>query len=213
MATWRGTGIDWKSRRTLWGYPLVHVAFGVARSFEDVPPSVGGVNIPLDTPLTIAGTTHTRLNAIIYNHDPSLAPAGKTVVKFMPMSEYDYWEKLYQDRAKYEAEKERIADAMLAALEKRFPGISAQVEMRDVATAMTWLRFTGNWRGSFEGWMMTADSWNLRMSKTLPGLSDFYMAGQWVEPGGGLPPAATSGRNVAQLLCKRDGKRFKTRVP
>jgi phytoene dehydrogenase-like protein len=52
-----------------------------------------------------------------------------------------------------------------------------------------------------------------RMSKTLPGLANFYMVGQWVEPGGGLPPAALSGRNVTQLLCKRDGKKFVTQVP
>ena len=25
---WQGTGYDWKSRRTIWGYPLVHIAFG-----------------------------------------------------------------------------------------------------------------------------------------------------------------------------------------
>ena len=51
-------------------------------------------------------------------------------------------------------------------------------------------RYTGNWRGSFEGWMISMDAWDLRMKKTLFGLSDFYMVGQWVEPGCGLPPAA-----------------------
>ncbi|AEB08412.1 zinc ribbon domain-containing protein [Desulfobacca acetoxidans] len=25
---WRGTGYEWRSERTVWGYPLVHVAFG-----------------------------------------------------------------------------------------------------------------------------------------------------------------------------------------
>ena len=25
---WRGWGFEWKSQQTLWGYPLVHVAFG-----------------------------------------------------------------------------------------------------------------------------------------------------------------------------------------
>ena len=25
---WQGTGYEWKSRTTVWGYPLVHVAFG-----------------------------------------------------------------------------------------------------------------------------------------------------------------------------------------
>ena len=25
---WKGTGIDWRSKKTLFGYPLIHVAFG-----------------------------------------------------------------------------------------------------------------------------------------------------------------------------------------
>jgi len=58
--------------------------------------------------------------------------------------------------------------------------------------------------------MVTPETWNLRMSKTLPGLDNFYMVGQWVEPGGGLPPAAFSGRNLTQILCKRDKRPFVT---
>jgi phytoene dehydrogenase-like protein len=46
------------------------------------------------------------------------------------------------------------------------------------------------------------------VEKTLPGLENFYMAGQWVEPGGGTLPALYSGGNVVQLLCHRDGKPF-----
>jgi hypothetical protein len=38
------------------------------------------------------------------------------------------------------------------------------------------------------------------------------IAGEWVEPGGGLPPAAMSGRNVIQIICKRDKKTFVTTV-
>jgi phytoene dehydrogenase-like protein len=48
------------------------------------------------------------------------------------------------------------------------------------------------------------------MSKTLPGLDNFYQIGQWVEPGGGLPPAVTSARGVIQTICKKDGRSFKT---
>jgi phytoene dehydrogenase-like protein len=51
------------------------------------------------------------------------------------------------------------------------------------------------------------------MSKTLPGLNNFYMVGQWVQPGGGLPPAAYSGRNLIQILCKQDRRKFITNVP
>ena len=51
------------------------------------------------------------------------------------------------------------------------------------------------------------------MSKTLPGLENFYMIGQWVEPGGGVPTAAMSGRNVMQIICKRDKRPFVAQVP
>ena len=34
------------------------------------------------------------------------------------------------------------------------------------------------------------------------------MVGQWVEPGGGLPAVALSGRNLAQIICKKDKKKF-----
>jgi phytoene dehydrogenase-like protein len=51
------------------------------------------------------------------------------------------------------------------------------------------------------------------MDKTLPGLDNFYMIGQWVEPGGGLPPAATSARGVIERICKQDDKSFVTSTP
>jgi len=44
--------------------------------------------------------------------------------------------------------------------------------------------------------------------KTLTSLEGFHMVGQWVAPGGGLPPAVSTGRHVIQMLCKVDGKRF-----
>ena len=48
----------------------------------------------------------------------------------------------------------------------------------------------------------------LRMDRTLPGLADFWMAGQWVQPGGGVPTAVISGRQVIQLICHGEGRAF-----
>ena len=47
----------------------------------------------------------------------------------------------------------------------------------------------------------------------LPGLKNFYMAGMWVEPGGGVPTAAMSGCNVTQIICKQDKRPFITTLP
>ena len=51
------------------------------------------------------------------------------------------------------------------------------------------------------------------MKKTLPGLDRFYMAGQWVNPGGGIPTAVVSGNHTVQLICKKDRKKFVTSMP
>lgn len=190
--------------------PLVHVALGVNRRFDEVHPSVSGTSIPLDSPIVISGAPHDRMTVEIHNFDASMAPAGKTVVRVMFDSAFDFWRKLREDEAAYTAEKDRIADALVSALDRKFPGLSALVEMRDVATPLTFHRYTGNWQGSFEGWQITPGNWKKFMKKTLPGLRDFYMCGQWVEPGGGIPAVAMSGRNVVQIICKKDRRKFST---
>ena len=190
--------------------PLVYVGLGVNRSFDQIPTSISGLNFPLNKPVNIAGKEEKNMNVFIYNFDPTLAPAGKTVVVVSYPSSYDYWHNLRQDLTRYKAEKERIAGEVIAGLEQRFPGISGQVEMHDVATPVTWERYTGNWRGAYEGWMFGAFD---NVSKTLPGLDNFYMAGQWVNPGGGMPPAVMSGNHTVQLICRRDQKEFTTAKP
>jgi phytoene dehydrogenase-like protein len=193
--------------------PLVYVGLGINRSFEDVPASIGGLSFPLEKPVIIAGEEKRGMNLLVYKFDPTLSPEGKNVAHVAYATDFDYWKKLRQEPERYKAEKDRIADDVVAGLEQRFPGITAQVEMRDVATPVTWERLTGNWRGSYEGWMFNSESFTSSMNKTLPGLENFYMAGQWVNPGGGMPTAAMSGNHTIQLICNRDKKKFITTKP
>jgi phytoene dehydrogenase-like protein len=191
--------------------PLMYIALGVNRTFPEIPPSTGLV-LELKEPLSVGGKEHSFLGVHIYNFDPTLAPEGKTVLIVMLPTEYEYWRKLRENEERYKAEKETLADKVVSILDKRFPGLTNQVEMRDVASPTTFVRYTGNWKGSFEGWQVTPQTWRFGqvMKKTLPGLSNFHMAGQWVEPGGGLPAVAMSGRNVIQIICKQEKKTFVT---
>ena len=61
------------------------------------------------------------------------------------------------------------------------------------------------------GWLMTKSTIMEQIPRTLPGLENFFMAGHWVLPGGGVPSSIYTGRNVIQILCKRDGKEFSTK--
>jgi phytoene dehydrogenase-like protein len=190
--------------------PLLYVGLGIADPLKEMPQVGSGISFPLDPKVEIDGKACDRLSVTVYNFDRSLAPAGKTLAIVSISADYDRWKALREDPARYRAEKDLVVERVIDALEQRIPGIRAKVEMRDVATPVTWERYTGNWRGSYEGWLPTGQSLGKQMAKTLPGLSGFYMVGQWVAPGGGLPPAVSTGRHVIQMLCRADKKPFVT---
>jgi phytoene desaturase len=191
--------------------PMVMVNYGVAREFPDEPPFT---TIMLERPLVVNKRPVNGIFVRIFNYSPKFAPPGKTVLQVEFETGWDYWNDLQrEDRASYDAEKERIAGEVLARLEAHYPGISLQVEMTDVATPYTSWRYTRNHKAAWMGWLPTPEVVMTRIERTLPGLKNFYMAGQWVTPGGGVPPCLYSGRHVAQILCHRDGKPFLTTVP
>jgi len=196
---------DWKLFR-----PVVMVSFGVKREFKDEPSmSV----ILLRQPLKVGHQDIEGISLRIFNYSSGFSPPGKTVVQAMFETEWDFWNELRKDRPRYEAEKERVAREVLERLETHYPGLSSLVEVTDVATPHTTWRYTRNYRGAFEGWLPSAEVIATSVERTLPGLSSFYMAGQWVMPGGGVPACLYSGRHVVQILCQRDRKSFLTTIP
>lgn len=192
--------------------PLIFAGIGVSRTFPDEAMDVSGFTFELKTPMMIGESLRKRVSVHLYNHDRSMAPEGKTTIVMMLPTNYEYWKELQNDREAYDTKKEEIGKLLVEALEQRFPGITKQVEMTDVATPMTFQRYTGNWRGSFEGWIITPGNSNTLMkplSQKLPGLDNMFLCGQWVEPGGGLPPAIMSGKRFVKTICKEDRKKFR----
>jgi phytoene dehydrogenase-like protein len=195
--------------------PLIFIGVGVKRKFDEIPFSVSGFSYPLKEPVQIADKIRERMSVHLYHHDKSFSPENSTALTIMLETDYNYWKDLYSDKKIYTQKKEEIAGIVIELLEQRFPGISSQVEMINVATPMTFERYTGNWKGSFEGWLITPENSNTimkPMSQTLPGLRNFYMCGQWVEPGGGLPTGIMSGRRLIKTICKKDKLKFRTSV-
>lgn len=192
---------------------LIFVSLGVKRTFSELPLLISGLTFPLDEPVMIGDQTRDTITAHIYNHDPSMSPEGCTTITVMLGSDHEYWKELQKDRALYLEKKDEVAEKIISVLDRRFPGLAGQVEVVDVATPATFIRYTGNWKGSFEGWLITPDNAGVLMkpmAQTLPGLKDFYLCGQWVEPGGGLPSAIMSARRLIKSICKEDGRKFRT---
>jgi len=192
------------------GWPLspriAIVSFGVAQVFPDEPSALA---VRLQQPVSVSGRRLEGFRMRIFNFDSTFSPSGKTVVQVTLGTDFDWWYGLHDsDSSLYNETKERVASEVLSRLDTLYPGISTKIEMTDVATPYTWLRYARTYKGSSMAWLMTPET---PMEKTLPGLGGFYMAGQWVGEGG-IKGALYSGRNLMKTLCAMDGKEFSTIV-
>ncbi len=189
--------------------PLMQVSFGVKRDLSSEP-RLTTYGFP--APIRFGETEAPFVFLNNYGFDPTMAPAGCSAVTLLFWSPFDTWEKLHHDRARYCAEKKRVEQDATRWLETIYPGISVDIEVVDVSTPMTTVRYTGNYRASYEGWRPTAATMGTKIPNTLPGLRSFLMIGQWTRSFAGLPTVALDGRQAVELLCREDGKEFLTSV-
>ena len=189
---------------------LIYLGLGLKGDWRSVPHMQTFV-LPEPLILEDGALTVRRISVRLFSFDPGTAPAGKTAATVMIETYNDgYWMELHEkDSAAYEAKKAETARAVIAALDAFLPGLAASVEVVDVATPRSFIRYTNNRHGSFEGWLPTGSSFGKKIAATLPGLDHFYMIGQWLNPGGGLPPCGIEGRKLAKRLCSMEGIRFR----
>lgn len=136
------------------------------------------------------------------------SPSGKNTVTITVGQSYDYWAKYEADylkgsKAAYRADKERQADILVERVEKKLlPGLKQAIEVREVGTPLTNLRYTGNYRGAVYGWDQTLDnSGQNRMPHKTP-VKNLYLAGAWTSPGGGYGAVIPSGLECFAEIIK-----------
>ncbi|MHC4606595.1 MAG: phytoene desaturase family protein [Planctomycetota bacterium] len=125
--------------------------------------------------------------------DDSLAPPGRHIMSVhypVPPHRFDDWSR----------RREEIADAILAKLERVFPGLSASVERRWISTPDTFERYTWNIGGVAYGWEAVPGRWPAvsRLHESLP--RRLFQVGHWSYYGGGAAGAMVSGHEVAQRI-------------
>lgn len=193
-------------------YSVVHLGFGINADLSEHPHFS---RFPLNEILTLpCGTVYDRLEVHVYNYDRTMAPEGKTsVVVSFYTKKGDWWIDLRKNnRPEYRRVKKEFIEKISSLLQQRLNIPADKIEMSDMATPATVYRYTGNWNGSTQGWLpgknLLAPS---PVGFTLPGLRNFYNSSHWNQPGGGLPIAIKTGRDIAKLICKQQKKRFVTK--
>lgn len=193
-------------------YPLasnIYLGIGYEGVVTDIPRTlrfqVANTGITQDNkPLSHLQLTH-------YSYEPDFAPSGCSVFtvainQFKP--EIDKWFELSKSREEYNFEKNKTGEAVIKALEMRFPNMKGKLKLLDVATPCTYERYCNAYRGAFMGFLPTTGARMLNHKGHIKGLSNMYLSGQWLSPPGGLPAAVISGRDTVMRICKKDKKTF-----
>jgi len=183
--------------------PIVQVSFGIKKAISSDSPIIINISKGKKIGKTKLENGYSVMN---YSFDSTMAPKGKTTIVLRYDSPWKLWEDINEN--KYRDEKLQIQKDATTFLEKEYPGISAFIEVIDVATPKTDVRYTGVKDGAYEGFMPSKENMMKSLKMQLPGLRNFYMAGQWLFPGGGLPPSAQTGKWAVQLICKKEKLQF-----
>lgn len=190
---------------------LLYFSAGVSYDFHEIGSSISGLNIALKQPVDLGNSVLERNTFQIYNFDPTLAGPGKTLITSLIATDYSYWKALLEKGIDhYRAERKRISEALVSNLEIRFPGMRNHLDFCDVATPVTYENETGNYRGSYEGWLPTPASLLTQIPQTFSKIPNVFLSGHWVSAGGGMPPAAFTGRNAVGLICEAEGIDFES---
>ncbi len=197
-------GMD-RNFRHLDTFTSCQVSFGVNADLRSEPHTL---YLRLPQPVNLAGLENKNMNFRHYCYDSDLQPPGKSLVISTIFADYVHWEALAQDSAAYQAAKEQLATITQEQLEKRFPQVSGRVEMVDVATPLTYQRYTNVWHGSYMGWTIGPKEEPVQLPWQHPDLSGLYMVGQWFDSMSGLPGSMLTGRYLIQRLCRREDRPF-----
>lgn len=154
-----------------------------------------GYKTALDADIENAGYGITLYDNIYRGYSPE----GKNTINIISLQGFDHWKKYEADywkgnKTAYLAEKERMADILINMAEKTLlPGLSKAIEVKEIGTPLTNVRYTGNYRGAIYGWDQTLDnSGPRRLPHTTP-IKNLYLSGAWTSPGHGYGGVLWSG--------------------
>jgi prolycopene isomerase len=127
------------------------------------------------------------------------SPKGKNTLVILVLQGYDHWQPyevgyFNSHKTPYHAEKRRIADILIDKVEKTLlPGLRKVIEVEEIGTPLTNVRYTGNYRGAIYGWDQTLDNSGPQRLPHVTPIKNFYLAGAWTQPGHGYGGVIGSG--------------------
>lgn len=178
------------------------VSIGVHAEIPETP------TFDLPEPIVCGGISYSELSFNNYSDFKGYAPAGGTTLTTPFLDDtYDFWKKA-RNEGRYQAEKQALAEQISRAVCTKYPQAEGKIEVIDIATPLTYERYTGAFHGSWMGIMQKGDQ-QQQYPGFLESIKGVYFAGHRMMSPGGQPVALVSGRNAAQMVCRQFDTVFK----
>ena len=119
-----------------------------------------------------------------------------------PYLSHQFWEK----------NKMNIAEKMIDAVANSFPNIRQKIDVKEVATPITFQKYTLNRNGAAFGWADYLHQINTSLIPQISSVKGLYLTGHWCTSGmgkSGVPGVAISGRKAAELVLKAINKKWR----
>ena len=145
---------------------------------------------------------------IYSNIDPTCCPRGKSVLSVLCYGEYKPFEKISNPNDnknyKYNSIKNEIAEQIIKSISNilKIPELKSYIEVSELATPITFERYTSNPQGSIMGWKMTPEQFVKDVLPLKTPIENLFLCGHWVSRTGGLPNVARTAEKVGKLTIK-----------
>lgn len=134
--------------------------------------------------------------------DAQLCPAGKGVGVLTFCSELSDWSHL--NRTEYKEKKADLGEEYLKKLEGYLPGVRDCIEVMEISTPKTIVKFTQNTKGAIYGFSQINEQAGPNRPFNMSHIPGLFFASAWSNPGGGFTGAIMSGTMCADLVLNQE---------
>lgn len=186
---------------------IFNVSFGIIGE-EEVDDIGGSCIFPCET-FTAGRKTVDYIGIRMYDYDDTLFPKDKRVIQcniLQDTEDYEYWSNIYDDKKRYNTEKQSIAEAVRERIYKQYPQLQNKLVLLCTYSPVTFTKWCGAYKGSYMSFFQMKGYKSLTAKSTVKGLSNVFIGSQWLTTNGGLPTAVTCGKFAAEKMIKTSRK-------
>ena len=144
-----------------------------------------------------------------FSHEPDFAPEGETVLQaFFFCNERACRDFIIMSDSKslYKSKKKQLYEAVYKFIITTFPQLSDKLRLIDTWTPATYKRYTGSASGTYMSFAFSSGFIPRRLGNRADGFDNVFFATQWLQPPGGLPIAASAGKEAIKTINKIEAK-------